>query len=240
MPLLTIATACACPSALTGRTLAIDPATRGFGAVQMLPPLPLEAGEYVVTIDDGPNPKTTSALLDILRSRCVDATFFLVGYNAERHPDLARAIAARGQGIASHSFSHGDFGKMTRDEAAAEIWSGIRAVETAAYGAFDQPERLRLFRFPGGGSLPPEPPPDMIERVNEAGAIVAGWDFSAEDWRNSPPDQSYRRLMSRFGDRGVILLHDGQSNTIKLLPMILDELEKRRARVVGLRVGTAG
>lgn len=229
--------ALACPSALSGRTFAIDPATHGFGAAQKQPPLPLERGEYALTIDDGPSSKTTLALLDILRSRCVKATFFLVGYGAERRPDLVRAIVAEGHGIATHSFSHGDLGRMTRDEAAAEIWSGIRAVETAAYGKLDESHRVRLFRFPGSPSLAAGIPPDMIELANEAGAIVAGCDFSPEDWRNSPPEESFRRLMSRLGDRGVILLHDGPPNTLRLLPMVLDELERRGARIVQLSVG---
>lgn len=222
-----------CPSVLSGRVVAIDPATRGFGAVQQLPPLPLQPGEYALTIDDGPSPKTTQALLDILRSRCVSATFFLVGRNAAKHPDLVRRIAAEGDGVGSHSFSHGDFGKLPRNGVAEEIWNGVQAVEKAANGGIGQP---KLFRFPGSRSFPPVVPPDLVALANGMGEIVAGYDFSPEDWRNSPPDESFRRLLSRLGDRGVILMHDGQSNTLKLLPMVLDELERRGARIVSLRV----
>ncbi|WP_161992772.1 polysaccharide deacetylase family protein [Aureimonas leprariae] len=230
--------ASACPSALAGRTVAVDPATHGFGAVQKQPPLPLQPGEYVVTIDDGPNPKTTPALLDILRSRCIAATFFLVGRNAERHPELVRRIVAEGDGIGSHSFSHRDFGKLSRDGIAEEIWAGMRAVDIAAFGAFDESRRpRRLFRFPGSPGFAPALPPDLVAIANGAGAIVAGYDFSPEDWRNSPPEESFRRLLARLGDRGVILFHDGQSNTLELLPMVLDELERRGARVVRLAIG---
>lgn len=222
-----------CPSALTGREVSIGSTPTGFGAVQGLPPLALQKGEYAITIDDGPNPKTTLELSAILRGRCVKGTFFFIGANAEKHPDLVRAVLADGNTIGSHSYSHPDFGKLTADGRIGELRRGAEAVRQAA-GA-ETAANLALVRVPGAGGASPVLPKDLVATLEAAGYSLAGYDASPEDWRNSPPAESMGRLVGRLGDRAVIVLHDGQPNTLALLPMLLDELARRDDRVVSLR-----
>jgi peptidoglycan-N-acetylglucosamine deacetylase len=64
-------------------------------------------GPYVaMTFDDGPHPVLTPRLLDILKTRGIKATFFLIGQNAAEYPDIVRRIAAEGHEISNHSWSH--------------------------------------------------------------------------------------------------------------------------------------
>ncbi len=229
-----LAHASSCQVRLAGRTVNPDPGVAGFGSVQGQPLLRLAAKEYVITIDDGPNPQTTLQLLAVLNTYCVKATFFLIGRNAAAHPDLVKAIAAQGHAIGSHSFTHPDLGKLSEKQILAEMERGVDAVETAEFGKRRPGRPPRLIRLPGALNTSPVPPASLIEALHREGLTIAGYDLSPQDWRNSPPKQSFDRLFRGIKDRGVIVFHDGQPNTILLLPMVLDELSRRGAKIVTL------
>ncbi|GGE01148.1 hypothetical protein GCM10011390_19990 [Aureimonas endophytica] len=224
----------ACEGPLTGRDIAVPAAGSGFGGVQGLSPLPLEANEYVITIDDGPEPATTPKLAAILKERCVSGTFFFIGWKAGKHPDLVKAVLAEGDGVGSHSFSHHDLGPMTPEQRLAEFKRGAKALADAV-GETGPAGAPRMVRSPGSANMPAILPDDLVHDVEAAGFTIAGYDFSPEDWRNGPPQESFRRLFAGLKDRGVIVFHDGQSNTPALLAMVLDELQKRGARIARLR-----
>src|SRR5438105_1054428 len=88
----------------TARVLDVDAAsTPRVGRKQFPQTLPLAPREVVLTFDDGPWPGTTDRVLDVLRQECVRATFFLIGRNAQAHPQLARRELAEGHTVAHHS-----------------------------------------------------------------------------------------------------------------------------------------
>ena len=71
-------------------------------------------GSYIaMTFDDGPEPKLTPKLLDILKEKGIKATFFVVGQNAAAYPEILKRAVAEGHEIANHSWSHPNFGKMS-------------------------------------------------------------------------------------------------------------------------------
>lgn len=222
----------ACKSALTGRTFKLPANVAAFGKSQHLASLPLAANEYILTIDDGPNPGTTKALLEILAKRCVHATFMLVGKKAEARRDLVQAILEGGNTVGSHSFSHANFSRFTETEIERELLTGADAVDNAA-GFGTNPTR-RLVRVPGGTGVPNDPPPGWLELFRRNKFVFTGWDWAADDWSNAPASVSYAKFFPRMGDRGVILLHDGPQHTLELLPMVLDEIERRGGRILTL------
>ncbi|USI72468.1 polysaccharide deacetylase family protein [Sphingomonas morindae] len=226
----------ACSGPLTGRSVSVPAGQPGFGSVQGMPPLPLREGEYLLTIDDGPNPATTPALLATLQQRCVTATFMLLGRNAEQHPELVRRIIAAGSGVGSHSWDHANFSTMSDAAREDEIMRSVDAVDRAAQEKPRAAGERRLFRIPGAAGVPNVPPPAWLDGLARDRLVLAGLDASGEDWRNDPAPVSLHRLLGRLPDRGVILLHDGQSHTLELLPMILDALQKRGAHIVTLRL----
>ena len=227
-------TSAKCNAPLSGRTITVPPGQAGFGSVQHQPPLPLRPNEYVITIDDGPLHTTTPVLLDILHKNCINATFFLIGRRAHAAPDLVRRILKEGNGLGSHSQTHPNFSTMSLDAIRQEIETGANSVDRAAYGGAKGGRKLRLMRLPGGSGTPLIPPANWLAILRANGLVLAGVDASPEDWRNQPPEMSFQRLMKRLPDRGVILLHDGQSNTPALLEMILKELRRKDAKIVTL------
>lgn len=224
------AAATECAGTASAPSIMPERAQYGFGAVQGLPPLGLAAHEYVVTIDDGPSAETTPKLLDVLRAHCVMATFFLIGQKAAANPGLVKEILAQGHAIGSHSYRHPNLTTMTEAEIVEEMLKGVDAVEAAEDGG-RRTKGGRLARLPGSGNSSPIVSATLIQALHQKGLTVAGYDLSPQDWRNSPPEESFKRLFHAIRDRGVIVFHDGQPNTILLLPMVLEELSRRGGKI---------
>lgn len=223
-------TAQACEGDLRERDLSLSQEKiRSFGTLQKLPALPLAAHEYVLSFDDGPDPKTTPKILAELKAACLHATFFMVGRQAMKFPLLAKEVAEAGHSVGSHSFSHRKLKPLPYEEAVMEMKLGAAAVEFAIYG--DKKKPVRLLRFPENAATP-----DLIEAAAREGLIIASYDVSPEDWRGDPPEESLKRLRQRLNtvDRGVIVMHDVKGNTVQLLPMVLAELKARGATIVHL------
>src|SRR5471030_2513055 len=92
------------PGALgTSRTLVVDPREHPrIGSIQYPETLPLEDHEVVLTFDDGPLPRNSNQILDILAAQCVKATFFEVGVMARAYPENVRKLRDAGHSIGTH------------------------------------------------------------------------------------------------------------------------------------------
>ena len=200
---------------------------RGIG--QGYPAMGLAHGEIILTFDDGPMPGTTPAILDILAKECVRATFFMIGKRAEANPALAKRVRDGGHTVGSHSYSHRELNGLPADEARDDVQRGYEAVEKAVYG--NAADRPRLVRFPEFKSSP-----DLVSFVHQHHGAVVNTNISPADWRGQPANVTFERLRALLDrqDRGIILLHDKQPETVKLLPMLLDEMKKRKMKVVVL------
>jgi peptidoglycan/xylan/chitin deacetylase (PgdA/CDA1 family) len=219
------------PAALgTARVLAVDAATTPrVGRKEFPATLPLAPKEIVLTFDDGPWPGTTEGVLAALRRECVFATFFMIGRNAAAHPALARKVLADGHSIGTHTYSHPLLSHISLPRAEAEIDRGIAAVDTALYGPGAAPPKTRLFRFPGFASSPA-----LLDLLARRGIVVFGADLWPGDWNPMTPEHERELLLKRLtkAGGGIVLLHDIQSKTAKMLPGLLRELKRRDYRVV--------
>jgi len=222
---------CGNPHALgVSRTLTVDPASdRLIGTMQYRNTLPLRDHEVVLTFDDGPLPRYSNAILDILASECVTATYFMVGEMAEQFPRTVRRIAAAGHTIGTHSENHPlSFHRMPLDRARNQIEGGIASV-SAALG--NTGEVAPFFRIPGLLRR------DTVENyLIERQISVFSADVTGDDWRHvrarDVAKRTIRRLEAR--GRGIILLHDIHAVTVMALPTILRELKERGYHVVHL------
>ncbi len=161
--------------------------------------------EIALTIDDGPDPAVTPAVLDLLDAAGARATFFCIGRRAAAHPALVRAIAARGHAVENHSehhwkrFSTLGYTAMKAEVAAAQATLGELAGR-----------RPRFFRAPAGLRNP------FLDPVLAALDLrLAAWTRRAYDTRNGNPQQVLARLAGD-GRRGlaagdILLLHDGNA-----------------------------
>ncbi|MBO4222313.1 polysaccharide deacetylase family protein [Bradyrhizobium neotropicale] len=217
------------PDALgTSRTLVVDPREHPrIGTMQYAETLPLDDHEVVLTFDDGPLPKYSNQVLDILASQCVKATFFIIGSQAKANPQGVRKLVAAGHTVGTHSQNHPlTFNKMSIEQAKQEVDAGI-ASTVAALG--DASKLAPFFRIPGLLRA------EAVETYL-ASRGIQNWsaDFVADDWRHIPPARVYELAIQRLEEKGkgILLLHDIQPRTVAALPKILQELKARGYRIV--------
>ncbi len=218
------------PDALgTSRVLALEPGklTR-VGVMQYPQSLPLADKEVVLTFDDGPLPRYSDAILDILAAQCVKATYFLVGSMAREFPAAVRRIHDAGHTIGTHTENHPSrMHKLPIEKVRAEIDQGIADVSAALWEAKDL---APFFRIPGLNRS------DAIEAELAARSLVVfSSDTVADDWhRRIKPTDIVGRAMSRLEARGkgILLLHDIHAATVAALPDLLKKLKEAGFHVV--------
>ncbi len=216
----------------TARTMTVDPQAFPRVGLKSFPQtLPLADKEVVLTFDDGPFPPTTTKVLAALASECVQATFFLIGRNAEANPAVVKKIAAGGHNIGHHTWSHQPLDKIGQSRALEEIDRGIAADETALNGTARRVPSTPFFRFPGFASTPA-----LLANLQSRGIAVFGADLWASDWNPMTPEQQLQLLTERLDDegKGIILLHDTKAQTAKMLPAFLQYLKRNGYKVVHL------
>jgi len=212
----------------TSRTLVVDPrAHPRIGSMQYPETLPLRDHEVVLTFDDGPVPRNSNQVLQILADNCVKATFFTIGEQAQASPEGVRKLVAAGHTVGTHSQHHPlTFHKMSEEQAKQEIEQGIASVKAA----MTDPNALApFFRIPGLLRAPP------VEAYLETQGIQT-WstDFLADDWHRISSEKVYELAMKRLeaAGKGILLLHDIHARTVGALPKILHDMKARGYRIV--------
>jgi peptidoglycan/xylan/chitin deacetylase (PgdA/CDA1 family) len=180
---------------------ALWPGSGIFGSALIAPE---RAGELALTFDDGPNPRWTPRLLDVLAEHDVKATFFMLGSRAQMEPELVRRIAAEGHLIGNHSWSHPNLALTAAGKVREEL--------TRTSGTLEEitGERVKYFRPPFGARRPV-----VFKIARELGLRVVTWNAMTSDWSETSADRIARQLtakIDRLGRRGRaanIVLHDG-------------------------------
>ncbi|HYB64931.1 MAG TPA: polysaccharide deacetylase family protein [Steroidobacteraceae bacterium] len=193
-----------------------------------LPPGAAARGEIALTIDDGPDPEVTPAVLALLDRHAVRASFFCVGERVARHPQLAREIVARGHGLENHSQRHlHRFSLLGPRALRAEI---AGAQESIAFATGAAP---RFFRAPAGLRNP-----FLEPELARAGLELVSWTRRGFDTVSGDPDRVLARLMRGLAAGDILLLHDGHAaRTASGAPLILAVLPPLLAtvRAAGLK-----
>ncbi len=180
-----------------------------------------------LTFDDGPSTTITPAILDILLTYDIRATFFVTGRHSERSPDLIKRILAEGHVIGNHSYSHNyDLIYASSDHFEADF---IKAQDilweiTGAYPT--------LFRFPGGSiAAAPRTPLSALETILWNNNVqYFDWDIDSGDAHAEPAsaEQIANNVMFQLGKKrqAIILLHDSDTKraTLEALPTIIEAL----------------
>jgi peptidoglycan-N-acetylglucosamine deacetylase len=226
------------PNALgTSRTLVVDPREHPrLGTMQYPETLPLADHEVVLTFDDGPLPRNSNQVLEILASQCVKATFFTIGGMARSSPEGVRKLRDAGHTIGTHTQDHPlSMNRMSIERAKQEIDDGMASVR-AALGDDADTALAPFFRIPGLLRA------DIVEDYLAAQGIqIWSADFPADDWRHISSSRVYDLAMKRLEakGKGILLLHDIQARTVAALPRILNELKARGYHIVHVVPATA-
>ena len=216
--------------------------TRGGPVVDAAPAKPQTAAPHprsvALTFDDGPDPRWTPEILDILREHGVHATFFVVGNAAIEHPGLVRRIVDEGNEIGVHTLTHVDLGGIPEWERSLELGTTQRVIAAAAGVT------TSLFRPPYSSTNA------AVSNSAWAAMRTAGADgylsvlstTDSRDWTR-PGAESIVNVPLREGDAGqILLMHDGggdRSETVAALDALLTRLQGDGYRVttVGEAVG---
>ncbi|HTV64503.1 MAG TPA: glycosyltransferase [Bryocella sp.] len=201
-----------------------------------------QAKEVAITFDDGPDPEWTPKILDVLKKHGAKATFFQIGVEVEKFPDVAKRVYEEGHEIGNHTFTHPDISNISKRYFEVELNLTERLFESK-FGV-----KPVLMRPPYAIDEAPDTADQVrpLEVAQDLGYISIGEKIDPNDWRENP-----RRSAKDIADDvlanlppcapgnlrcgNIILLHDGggdRSQTVLALDMILTGLQKRGYQIV--------
>lgn len=172
--------------------------------------------QIALTFDDGPHRLYTPRILAILHKYHVRATFFVVGEQAEKYPQLVRAEIAAGDSVGNHTYDHVSLVKISNEYIATEIKACGEVLREVTGKA------PRLFRPPGG-----EYDPRVAMTAEALGYTMVLWTDDPADYASPGKQVILSRTLSKAGNGGIILVHDGIEQTIDVLPQLITTLQKR-------------
>ncbi|GGV15215.1 hypothetical protein GCM10010495_31700 [Kitasatospora herbaricolor] len=194
------------------------PAPRALDQAQNRPVSELSAARRVVaiTIDDGPDPRYTPAVLALLRQYGIRATFFVIGQNAAEYPSLIRAIADGGHHLANHTWSHPELRRLPEAAVRTELQRTSELLEKATGRA------TTWFRAPGGDWSPV-----AMKVCSELGLRPMSWSVDPLDWARPGTAAITSRVLGGVRPGAIVLNHDGggdRSQTVAALRAYLPAL----------------
>jgi len=189
----------------------------------------LTGDQIYLTFDDGPDPEWTPQVLDLLKAAAIRATFFVIGQNAVKHPQLIHRIKDEGHELGNHTWSHRHPLLHRSKEAQREVRDGAYALQDLTGNA------IRWFRPPHGYLRQ-----CMIDQSDECGQTTVLWSVSARDWGpfSSTKAISTRLMNAKAGD--VLLMHDGHGwfnhpdQTSRALPELIEWITGRGLKLASL------
>jgi peptidoglycan/xylan/chitin deacetylase (PgdA/CDA1 family) len=173
-----------------------------------------------LTIDDGPDPVETPAVLDVLDRFGARATFFVIGSKAAAHPDLVREIGRRGHQVANHTATHPQFAFWTlpRRTLARELDHGADSIRAALPSG---ESLVPIFRSPVGMK-----PPALHPLLTERGWKLIGWSARGRDGvKNADVDVVVERLVAGAAPGAILVLHEGRGHAPALLQKLLPRIQ---------------
>jgi cellulose synthase/poly-beta-1,6-N-acetylglucosamine synthase-like glycosyltransferase/peptidoglycan/xylan/chitin deacetylase (PgdA/CDA1 family)/spore germination protein YaaH len=189
--------------------------------------------QVALTFDDGPDPKWTPQILDILKAANVKAAFFLVGQNAEEYPDLVRRIVSEGHEIGNHTYYHPNLALCWPEHVRIELNATQLLLETITGRS------TTLFRPPYAADTSPSKISELtpLQLAQDLGYLVVLENIDPQDWARPGADVILQRVKQQRRDGSIILLHDAggdREQTVEALPRILDYLKTRGDSIVSL------
>lgn len=184
---------------------------------------PLDENKIALTFDDGPDPRYTEDVLDVLKEYDVPATFYVMGSRAVAYPEITKRIQNEGHIIGNHTYFHpnlveeGDIPTLERE---------VRRTEDALNEIINY--RTTMFRPPYGFLYN-----ELVEKLAEMEYSVIGWSVDSLDWQEDPPGIIAANVLGNVHPGAIILMHDGadwdgdRTNTIESLRQIIPTLQEQ-------------
>lgn len=175
-----------------------------------------EQQKVAISFDAAWGADKTQGIMDILKEYNCNATFFLVGFWTDKYPELVKKISDDGFEIGTHSNTHPDMTKLSRENAKLELTSSIKLIEDITG------KKVELFRPPYGAYNNM-----LIEVSEECGVIPIQWDVDSLDWKGISAENITNRIINNVKNGSIILCHNNSDHILDALPMVLDRLIKK-------------
>jgi len=187
------------------------------------------AKNVALTFDDGPSPRWTPQVLDILKANGVHAAFFMIGQNARAYPSLVRRVVAEGHTVGNHSYSHPNMTTLSSTLQAASMDNTTKYISAAISGGYTP----CFFRPPGGAYNS-----TTFRLATARGMTMVTWSRDTRDWQtplylsSSFQNTIVSRATSPVAYHPDILMHDGspgnyRQNTVNSLQRIITFYKSR-------------
>lgn len=171
-----------------------------------------ETPKIALTFDDGPSQAYTPVLLDGLKERGVKATFFLIGENVDKYPEVVKRLDEEGHLIGNHTYHHVEITKVSDEEAYKEIQDANEAICRITG---KEPEYMR-------------PPFGAWQRDLELklSVLPVMWTIDPLDWTTENTDEIVNKVVTEAEENDIILLHDCYKSSVEAALRIVDILQK--------------
>ncbi|WP_341281098.1 polysaccharide deacetylase family protein [Paenibacillus sp. FSL H8-0537] len=173
-----------------------------------------------LTFDDGPDSRYTPAILDILKKKGVKATFFVVGVQVKKDPDVLKRIVDEGHEIGNHTTHHKDLTKLTK----SQIWEEITTTDKLIKDAVGFTPNLVRAPYGAVNST-------VKQLMKEKGRELVSWNVDTRDWAGTSIAVMKQNISEHTKPGGIILMHSfggkGIKNTVDMLPDVIDSLHKK-------------
>ncbi|MCY0925876.1 polysaccharide deacetylase family protein [Streptomyces sp. H27-H1] len=185
-----------------------------------------------ITVDDGPDPKWTPKVLEVLKRHEVKAVFCMIGPQAKDHPDLVKKVVADGHRLCDHTMDHNTgMDKKPLAYQQQQILDAKKLIEDAAGGG----AKVEYYRAPGGAFTP-----ESRALVAADGMRPLGWNIDTKDFSKPGVAAIVGAVKAEIGNGPTILFHDGggdRTQSVEALDQVLDWL-KEQGRPTGFPVVT--
>jgi len=184
--------------------------------------IPNSSKTIYLTFDDGPTPMVTEWVLEVLQQHNIKATFFCIGNNIEKHPDIFQRVVSSGHSIGNHTFNHLNGWKTGNDS----YYKNVSACAEAVKKATQRQDAITLFR----------PPYGKIKTVQAAwvrsrGYRIIMWDVLSADFDKAiTPEQCLHNVIANAREGSVIIFHDSVKafpNLRYALPRAIEFLKEK-------------
>ncbi|MCJ8014573.1 polysaccharide deacetylase family protein [Paenibacillus sp. KQZ6P-2] len=165
-----------------------------------------------LTFDDGPHPKNTLKILELLKKYDAKATFFMLGNRVDFYPDVVKKIADQGHELGNHTWDHKDLTTLSTAEAIQEVERTNQAIKSAAG------REPTVFRPPYGARN------KAVENAISMPTVL--WTIDTLDWKSHNPDQILKIVKENVKDGSIILMHDIHKTTVEAVEPVLKYLKK--------------
>lgn len=177
-----------------------------------------ESKTIALTFDDGPHPRYTKRILDILEKYQISATFFMIGCNVKSYPEVAKLVMNKGHEIGSHTYSHPHMRSISLSQFEKEL------KQTEDILCENSIPRPKLFRPPEGFRSA-----EQMAFLENAGYQAIVWSVDTHDWQGKNAGEIVAFVLKNIKGGDIVLFHDYTScrnTTITALEQLIPQLLK--------------